>query len=90
MCDLCKQYGSQEHGDGVWYLNPYNYARNMYKLRAPGVGHQGVEASPETATSLTAMTDGLVEALDTGNREEYGQNHTAEAACQWRGSGRAA
>ena len=71
MCDLCKQYGSQEHGDGVWYLNPYNYARNMYKLRAPGVGHQGVEASPETATSLTAMTDGLVEALDTGNREEY-------------------
>ncbi len=53
MCDLCKQYGSQEHGDGVWYLNPYNYARNMYKLRAPGVAHQGVEASPETATSLS-------------------------------------
>jgi len=48
MCWLCDQFGDQEHGNGVWYLNPRNYARNMYKLRAPGEGFKGAEAGLET------------------------------------------
>ncbi|MBI3040152.1 MAG: hypothetical protein HYY80_00580 [Chloroflexi bacterium] len=35
MCYLCDEYGDPEFGDGVWYLNPKNYARNMYTLRLP-------------------------------------------------------
>ncbi len=32
MCHICT-----ERGEGtIWYLNPKNYARNMYKLRPPG------------------------------------------------------
>ena len=45
MCWLCEQYSD----DGeVWYLKPENYARNMYKLRAPGEAYKGPEAGPET------------------------------------------
>ncbi len=51
MCWMCDQFGDPENGDGVWYLNPANYARNMYKLRAPGEGHKGAEAGLETGAS---------------------------------------
>jgi len=71
MCILCNQYGNPEYEDGIWYLNPYNYARNMYKLRAPDTGYQGVEASIETATPLWEQTAGLIDALDRGDRQEY-------------------
>ena len=53
MCWLCEQYGDPEHGDGSWYLNPRNYARNMYKLRAPGEGFKGAEAGMETGVHET-------------------------------------
>jgi len=53
MCWLCEQYGDPEYGDGAWYLNPRNYARNMYKLRAPGEGFKGAEAGMETGVHET-------------------------------------
>lgn len=61
MCWLCEQYGE---GGGLWYLNPKNYARNMYKLRAPGEESKGAEADPEAA-ELEAMSK-MVEALGKG------------------------
>ncbi len=36
MCRLCEMYGSE----GIWYLNPKNYAHQMYKLREPGSNPQ--------------------------------------------------
>ncbi len=48
MCFLCEQFGDPKQGNGLWYLNPTNYARNMYKLRAPGQGFAGAEAGLET------------------------------------------
>ncbi len=41
MCYLCDKYGDPEHGNGLWYLNPRNYGRHIYKLREPGEKHKG-------------------------------------------------
>ena len=46
MCRLCDLYGD----GGVWYLNPANYSRQMYKLRRPGEKPKGPEANPEMVT----------------------------------------
>ncbi len=51
MCWLCEQFS----GNGeIWYLKPENYARNMYKLRAPGEGFKGAEVGPETGAHEAA------------------------------------
>ena len=71
MCWLCDHYGDPDHGNGLWYLNPRNYARNMYKLRAPGEGFRGAEADPEAA-QLDSMSR-MVEAVGSsaGEYEKY-------------------
>ena len=48
MCWLCEQFGDPRYGDGLWYLNPRSYARNMYKLRSPGESYKGADAGLET------------------------------------------
>ncbi len=48
MCWLCDEFGDPRYGDGLWYLNPRSYARNMYKLRSPGEKMKGAEAGQET------------------------------------------
>jgi len=47
MCDLCELYGEPEVESGVWYLNPKNYARQMYRRRATGYAPSGTEANVE-------------------------------------------
>jgi ferredoxin len=71
MCWMCDQFGNPEDGDGVWYLNPANYARNMYKLRAPGEGHKGAEAGLETGARSGPGTGDLLRAIENGDQAEF-------------------
>ncbi len=48
MCWLCDEFGDTQYGNGLWYLNPINYASNMYKLRLPGDGFKVAEVGLET------------------------------------------
>ena len=72
MCVFCEQYGDPEYGNGLWYLNPKNYARNMYKLRDPGEGFQGRAAGPESGIPSHSLKE-LIQLADEGNFEEYGK-----------------
>ena len=73
MCWMCEEFGDQSFGNGIWYLNPYNYARNMYKLREPGAGFAGADAGLETGArerrSGPSQAD-LMKAVEEGNAEE--------------------
>jgi NAD-dependent dihydropyrimidine dehydrogenase PreA subunit len=71
MCWLCDQFGDPEYGNGIWYLNPRNYARNMYKLRAPGEGFKGAEAGLETGARSGPGIGDLINALENNDRTEY-------------------
>ena len=46
MCRLCDLYGD----GGVWYMNPANYSRQLYRLRRPGETPKGPEENPERIT----------------------------------------
>ncbi len=81
MCVLCEQYGDAHYGNGLWYLNPNNYARNMYKLREPGQGFQSREAGPESGIPSHSLAP-LIKLQDDGNFEEY--NRTLR---NWQGRG---
>jgi len=66
MCYLCDDFG-----DGsIWYLNPKNYARNMYKLRLPGEGFKGPEAGLETGAPSGPTLMDLINAMEKGDSEE--------------------
>ena len=75
MCWMCDQFGDPEYGDGVWYLNENNYARNMYKLRAPGEGFKGAEAGLETGSGPQIDTGGdrrgMLEMIEDGDHEGF-------------------
>ena len=71
MCFLCEQFGDQKHGDGLWYLNPTNYARNMYKLRAPGEKEKGAEAGLETGARSGPSTQDLLNAIENNDRVAF-------------------
>ena len=71
MCWLCDQFGDPEYGNGSWYLNPRNYARNMYKLRAPGEGRKGADAGLETGAREGPTTQDLLDAIEKGDQAEY-------------------
>ena len=71
MCYLCDQFGDPANGDGYWYLNPANYARNMYKLRPPGKGFAGAEAGLETGEHRGPTTQDLINAIEKGDKEEW-------------------
>lgn len=79
MCWLCHEYGDARYGNGLWYLNPRNYARNMYKLRAPGEGMKGAEADPEAAE--LGRIQQMVEAIgkSPGEYDEYKRARKAQA-----------
>ncbi|MFC1917002.1 ATP-binding protein, partial [Chloroflexota bacterium] len=70
MCHFCDKYADPEVGGGIWYLNPKNYARNMYKLRRPGEGFKGAEVGLETGEILGPTTEDLLEAMEKGHQEE--------------------
>ena len=73
MCYLCDEYGDPKVGGGLWYLNPKNYARQMYTLRAPG-GEARSARGAETSGDIEQRTKGiadLLEAMEKGDREEY-------------------
>ena len=36
MCVFCEEYGDPEIEGGLWYLNPRNYGRQLYRRRPPG------------------------------------------------------
>ena len=73
MCWMCEEFGDAKFGNGLWYLNPYNYARNMYKLREPGAGFAGADAGLETRArerrAGPTQAD-LMKAVEEGNAEE--------------------
>jgi len=71
MCWMCEQFGDPEHGDGVWYLNPRNYARNMYKLRAPGEGFKGAEVGLETGARKGPSHLDMLEAIENDDKAEF-------------------
>ncbi len=63
MCWVCDIYGD----GGLWYLNPKNYARNLYRLRTPGAARAFGE-DPETL-GLRRMQE-ILETRFT-DREEF-------------------
>ncbi len=71
MCYFCDEYGDPEHGNGIWYLNPKNHARNMYKLRMPGEGFKGADAGLETGAREGPSILDLINATEKGDYEEY-------------------
>ncbi len=71
MCFLCEQFGDPKQGNGLWYLNPTNYARNMYKLRAPGQGFAGAEAGLETGARSGPSTMDLLTAIENDDYATY-------------------
>ena len=71
MCWMCDQFGDQEYGNGIWYLNPRNYARNMYKLRAPGEGFKGAEAGLETGERRGPGFGDILNAIENNDRPEF-------------------
>jgi NAD-dependent dihydropyrimidine dehydrogenase PreA subunit len=64
MCLYCDAYGDPEYGNGLWYLNPKNYSRQMYKLRRLGEGFKGVETGPESGAGLPPY--GILQAMEEG------------------------
>jgi len=70
MCYLCDEFGDPEVGGGLWYLNPKNYSRNMYKLRPPGEGFKGADAGPETGVPTGPTQADLLNAMEKGDEEE--------------------
>jgi len=85
MCWLCDQFGDSRYGDGVWYLNPRNYARNMYKLRAPGEAFKGAEAGLETGAGGGGPTQGdMLNAIENNDHAEF---HRITDIMQARGQG---
>jgi len=38
VCVFCEKFGDPEIGEGLWYLNPKNYGRQLYRRRRPGAG----------------------------------------------------
>jgi len=71
MCWMCDQFGDQEYGNGIWYLNPRNYARNMYKLRAPGEGFKGAEVGLETGARSGPGFGDILNAVENNDRAEF-------------------
>jgi len=71
MCVLCKEYGDPNVAGGIWYLNPKNHARNMYKLRLPGEGFKGAEAGLETGVRTGPTIADLLAAAEEGDYAKY-------------------
>ena len=71
MCHLCEQYSDSSEGGGIWYLNPRNYARNMYKRRLPGEGFKGPEVAQETGERVGPTIPEIVDAMERGDPIEY-------------------
>ena len=71
MCWLCDEFGDQQYGNGIWYLNPRNYARNMYKLRLPSEGFKGADAGLETGARFGPTTQDLIQAIERGDQAGY-------------------
>ena len=71
MCWLCDEHGDPEYGNGYWYLNPRNYARNMYKLRAPGQGFAGAGVFLEGGARGGPGMPQLLESMEKGDLEEF-------------------
>ena len=71
MCWLCDEFGDPKHGKGYWYLNPANYARNMYKLRMPGEKEKGAEAGLETGARGGPSQADLLKAVENNDPAQY-------------------
>jgi len=71
MCWLCDEFGDPQYGNGIWYLNPKNYARNMYKVRLPSEGFKGADAGLETGARIGPSTLDLIKAIEQGDQAGY-------------------
>ena len=71
MCYLCDEFGDPNHGGGIWYLNPYNFSRNMYKLRAPGeeVSTKSYGTYADSVRSGPTLPE-LLDAIEKGQEAE--------------------
>ncbi len=67
MCYLCEKYGE----GGLWYLNPKNYGRSMYRLRATGEGLSGADAGIETGVKPGPTELDLIEAIEAGDQAKF-------------------
>ena len=65
MCRLCDIYGD----GGVWYLNPANYARQLYRLKRPGEQPKGPDQNPEVITE-SKVHEALMVKMDHPERWE--------------------
>ena len=81
MCYLCDDFGD----GGIWYLNPKNYSRNMYKLRLPGEEFKGPEAGPETGVREGPTLADLLKVVEKGERDEI--DKLREALSSIKGAG---
>ena len=51
MCWVCDAYGDSKYGNGLWYLNPKNHSRQMYKVRKPSDKSRAFGEDPESQGS---------------------------------------
>src|SRR4030042_2834202 len=84
MCHLCELYGDPTAGGGVWYLNPKNYARQMYRRRPPGYVPSGAETGPEAGVGLGGLR--TVQIMEQGP-EAWAEYQKAIAERARRGGG---
>ena len=74
MCWVCDVYGE----GGLWYLNPKNHAKNLYRLRTSGAKAQAFGDDPETA-GLRRMQE-ILETRFT-NKEEFARLVKGPTTC---------
>lgn len=67
MCWIC-----DSRGEGmIWYKNPKNYARSMYRRRAPGQRAVEAQAGTESSSGLIEPLTRAIEAKCDGDMEGY-------------------
>lgn len=83
MCNLCEEYGD----GGIWYLNPLNYARNMYKLREPGKKAEGPGVYLEGGAEGGPGLPELMKAIEKGDQQAYDKVRTVMHKNRFTGGG---
>jgi len=72
MCVFCERFGDPEIGGGLWYLNPRNYGRQLYRRKRPGAapsefgrGYRGAATTADPLEIRNDTPDKLPELVNT-------------------------